>query len=93
MQNKPMLNWYLQSLMNEFLILNRRRQASMAALPLTTESIIFHGMARGWRPDLEFYLRAVSELDDCYMEHHAKKMKAEQDSKKRETTSRPPKRH
>lgn len=61
----------------------------MAALALTPEAIIRHGEVRGWTEDLEFFMRCVSEIDDFYLEHYAKKRKAEQDQKKKTEAAKP----
>lgn len=95
LQNKPSLNWYLLEIMKEFLELIKRRQVSMAALPLTPDAIIQYGLVKGWKPDLEFFFRCISALDDEYMEHHAEKREAQiaaEKAKQKSTPSRTPRR-
>lgn len=74
---KPKLGSFLTPYLSAYLALDRRRGLGYSSpQPLTPSDIIAYGLSNSFGPDLEFFLRAMSELDDEYMTEVNKKLSA-----------------
>jgi len=60
-----------------FMALDRRRQSGYAmAQPLSTEAILLYALTHGFRSDLRFFCKIISELDDDFIKQQNEKQKA-----------------
>ena len=78
LKNRPRLSPWIQPYLEAYQRLDRRRQMGYSIpQPLTTSAILEYGSKLGFKFDLTFFFRVISELDDVYMAEVYKKQQAE----------------
>lgn len=90
---KPYIPAAVQPYMEAYLKLAKRRQIGYASpQPMLYSEIIWYGLTHGFRHDIAFFCRVVTELDDDAMEEEAKKAERKSAASKAKKPSKGPRR-
>lgn len=87
LKDKPILHSFILPYYEAFNRLNMRRQYSMGELPLLTSEIEIHCRLYNFDEDKEFFMRAMTELDDEFLSHKADEHERDREEKERRARS------